>query len=134
MGLVTLVVVPMGCLMAGCGALSLPPRIRNGRWPTHPVWTVVQGAFALPGARPEDFGKVVRKRHRDHNVERMVEAVVGYASSLAAYLGDEYTDEMTDFSMVLHWMAQVGPEYLDRIDRDFAAEVQRKRIRFGVRR
>jgi hypothetical protein len=63
----------------------------------------------------------------------MIEAVVGYASSLAAYLGDEYTDEMTDFSMVLHWMAQVGPEYLDRVDRDFAAEVQRKRIRFGVR-
>ncbi|HEX4208342.1 MAG TPA: hypothetical protein VHZ51_29885, partial [Ktedonobacteraceae bacterium] len=106
----------------------------RSRWPTHPVWKVVQGAFTLPDARPEQFEKVVRKRHRDHNIDRMLEAIVGYASSLGAYLGDEYHDEMADLSMVLHWIAQAGPEYLERIDRDFAAEVERKRVRFGVRK
>jgi len=40
---------------------------------------------------------------------------------------------MVDLSLVLHWVAQAGPEYLQRIERDFAAEVQRKRVRFGVR-
>jgi len=76
---------------------------------------------------------VVRKRHRDHNIERMLEAIVGYASSLAVYLGQEYADEMVDLSMVLHWVAQAGPDYLERIERDFAEEVQRKRVRFGMR-
>ncbi len=49
------------------------------------------------------------------------------------YLGKEYADEMVDLSMVLHWVAQAGPDYLQRIERDFAEEVQRKRVRFGMR-
>ncbi len=106
---------------------------KRTRWPTHPAWKVVQAAFAAPGECPAQFGKIVRKRHRDHNVDRMLEAIVGYASSLAVYLGKEYGDEMVDLSLVLHWVAQAGPEYLQRIERDFAAEVQRKRVRFGVR-
>ena len=93
----------------------------------------MQAAFAAPGERPAQFGKVVRKRHRDQNVERMLEAIVGYASSLAVYLGQECGDEMVDLSMVLHWVAQEGPHYLQRIERDFAQEVQRKRVRFGMR-
>ncbi len=105
---------------------------RRTRWPTHPAWRVVQGAFSSPHERPEQFGRVVRKRHRDRNVDRMLEAIVGYASSLAAYLGEEYATEMTDLSLVLHWIAQAGPAYLDRIDRDFAQEVQRKRLQFGT--
>ncbi len=106
---------------------------KRTRWPTHPAWKVIQAAFAASDERPAQFGKVVRKRHRDHNVERMLEAIVGYASSLAVYLGKEYGDEMVDLSMVLHWVAQAGPDYLERIERDFAQEVQRKRVRFGLR-
>ena len=106
---------------------------KRTRWPTHPAWKVVQAAFAAPGERPAQFGKVVRKRHRDQNIERMLEAIVGYASSLAVYLGQEYSDEKVDLSMVLHWVAQAGPDYLQRIERDFAQEVQRKRVRFGMR-
>jgi len=106
---------------------------KRTRWPTHPGWKVVQGAFSGSGERPVQFGKVVRKRHRDDNIDRMLEAVVGYASSLAVYLGSQYGDEMTDLSMVLHWIAQAGPEYLERIERDFAKEVERKRVQFGVR-
>ena len=106
---------------------------KRTRWPTHPTWKVVQAAFAAPGQPPAQFGKVVRKRHRDQNIDRMLEAIVGYASSLAVYLGKEYGDERVDLSMVLHWVAQAGPDYLQRIERDFAQEVQRKRVRFGVR-
>ncbi len=106
---------------------------KRTRWPTHPAWKVVQGVFAASDERPAQFGKVVRKRHRDQNIERMLEAIVGYASSLAVYLGKEYGDEMVDLSMVLHWVAQAGPDYLERIERDFAEEVQRKRVRFGMR-
>jgi len=106
---------------------------KRTRWPTHPAWKVVQAAFAASDERPAQFGKVVRKRHRDQNIERMLEAIVGYASSLAVYLGKEYADEMVDLSMVLHWVAQAGPDYLQRIERDFAEEVQRKRVRFGMR-
>jgi hypothetical protein len=105
---------------------------KRTRWPTHPAWKVVQAAFSAPGEKPAQFGKVVRKRWRDRNVDRMLEAIVGYASSLAVYLGKEYGDELTDLSMVLHWIAQAGPEYLERVERDFAEEVQRKRVRFGV--
>ncbi len=106
---------------------------KRTRWPPHPAWKVVQAAFVVPGERPAQFGKVVRKRHRDHNIDRMLEAIVGYASSLAVYLGKEYSDELVDLSMVLHWVAQEGPDYLQRIERDFAEEVQRKRVRFGMR-
>ncbi len=106
---------------------------KRTRWPTHPVWKVVQAAFSAPDERPEQFGKVVRKRHRDHNIDRMLEAIVGYASSLAVYLGKEYGDDIADLSVVLHWVAQAGPDYLERVERDFAEEVQRKRVRFGVR-
>ena len=107
-------------------------KIRS-RWPTHPVWKVVQAAFSADDERPADFGKVVRKRHRDHHIDRMVEAMVGYASSLAAHLGGEYGKGTVDLSMVLHWLAEAGPEYLERVDRDFGEEVGRKRILFQVR-
>ena len=105
----------------------------RSRWPTHPAWSVVQAAFTDSDERPADFGKVVRKRHRDHNIDRMVEAIVGYASSLAAHLGGEYGKSTVDLSLVLHWLAQAGPEYLERVKRDFASEVQRKRVLLQVR-
>ena len=105
----------------------------RSRWPTHPGWRVVQAAFATLDERPVDFGKVVRKRHRDHNIDRMVEAIVGYTSSLAAHLGGEYSEDTVDFSLVLHWLAIAGPEYLERVKRDFASEVQRKRVLLQVR-
>jgi hypothetical protein len=33
---------------------------------------------------------------------------------------------------VLHWLVGKGDEYLERVGRDFSAEVQRKRIKFGL--
>jgi hypothetical protein len=57
---------------------------------------------------------------------------MGYLTSLAAWVGDELADPSTDLSMVLHWLSVKGDEYLERVDRDFGMEVQRKRTRFGV--
>jgi hypothetical protein len=34
--------------------------------------------------------------------------------------------------VVLHWLMQEGNNYLQRVKRDFGAEVQRKRLKFGL--
>ncbi len=73
----------------------------------------------------------MRKRWEDHNITKGIEAVIGYLTSLAAWAGGELAEEGVDLSMVLHWLAAKGGSYLERVDRDFSAEVQRKRIKFG---
>ena len=105
---------------------------KRSRWPTHPTWEVVQRAFLANTEVPEQVGKVVRKRHEEHNIHKALEAVMGYLTSLAAWAGGELAHEGVDLSVVLHWLMQRGSEYLERVDRDFAVEVQRKRTRFGV--
>jgi hypothetical protein len=112
-----------------------PSDKKRSRWPTHPVWKVVQGAFLEDIEMPPQFGKIVRKRWEDHNIEKGVEAMIGYASSLAAWAArefPEFADPDMDFSVFLHWFAEKGTDYLKRLERDFGIEVQRKRVRFGV--
>ncbi len=99
----------------------------RSRWPTHPVWKVVQGAFLVPGQKPEQFGKIVRKRHRDRNVQKGIEAVMGYLTSLAAWVEDEVGAD-ADLSVVLSWFHEKGNSYLDRLGRDFVEEVEYKRL------
>ncbi len=104
----------------------------RSRWPTHPVWKLVQGAFLKPMEVPPQFGKIVRKRWEDHNIDKGIEAVIGYLSSLAAWVGGDLADDGADLSVVLHWLMQEGNNYLQRVKRDFGAEVQRKRLKFGL--
>lgn len=113
------------CVIPGTGK-------SRSRWPTHPAWEVVQRAFLVDVALPENVGKVVRRRHEEHNVNRALEGVMGYLTSLAAWVGGELAEEAVDLSVVLHWLMGKGEAYLTRVDRDFAAEVRRKRKRFGV--
>ena len=85
--------------------------IGSRRWPVHPAWVVVQGAFSEetdPG-----LGPLVRKRIREKNVERGIAATIGYISTLAAWLGGEYTSQDADVSLMLHWLSEVGPGYND---------------------
>ncbi len=105
---------------------------KRSRWPTCPAWEVVQRAFLADTQVPEQIGKVVRKRHEQHNIDKGLEAVMGYLTSLAAWAGGELADPCNDLSIVLHWLYVRGNEYLEKVDRDFGAEVQRKRARFGV--
>src|SRR6266566_1386083 len=100
----------------------------RSRWPTHPVWQLIQAAFLDPMEVPPQFGKIVRKRWEEHSIEKGIEAVMGYLTSLAAWAGSELAEDGVDFSVVLHWLAKSGGDYLERVKRDFSVEVQRKRM------
>ncbi|HLI07064.1 MAG TPA: hypothetical protein VKV40_10905, partial [Ktedonobacteraceae bacterium] len=104
----------------------------RSRWPTHPAWKVVQQAFTEPMEVPKDFGKIVRHRWEQRNIEKGIEAVTGYLTSLAAWAGGELADPEIDVSVAFHWLAVKVSEYLQRLDRDFASEVQRKRVKFHL--
>lgn len=103
----------------------------RSRWPVHPVWELIQGAFQQECETPERFGQVVRKRHYDHNIRKGVEAMVGYATSLASWVGGDLADPEADFSVFLHWLAIHGQKYLAERDLSFGAEVQRKLLSYG---
>ncbi len=64
----------------------------------------------------------------EHNIDKGIEAVMGYLTSLAAWVGGELAEDGTDLSVVLHWLALKGEDYLERVKRDFSLEVQRKRV------
>lgn len=108
------------------------------RWPTHPAWHVVQGAFSEPAEQPEHFGKMVRKRWRERNIDKGIEAVIGYATSLVSWVGDEIMADsgfdLWDCSLpdFLRWFEREGQTYLDRKDLHFGMEVMRKRAKFGI--
>jgi hypothetical protein len=104
----------------------------RSRWPTHPAWKEVQLAFAQSVAIPEQFGRIIRKRHEERSIEKGIEAVIGYITSMAAWAGDELAEDGVDLSVVLHWLAMKGQEYLERVDRDFSAEIARKRVKLGL--
>jgi hypothetical protein len=104
----------------------------RSRWPTHPTWQLIQAAFLDPLEAPPQFGKIVRKRWEEHNIEKGIEAVIGYLTSLAAWAGGELAEDGVDLSVVLHWLVGKGDEYLERVGRDFSVEVQRKRVKLGL--
>jgi hypothetical protein len=104
----------------------------RSRWPTHPVWQLIQAAFLDPIEVPPQFGKIVRKRWEEHNIDKGIEQVMGHLTSLAAWAGGELAEDGADLSVVLHWLAVKGDEYLQRVKRDFSLEVQRKRLKFGL--
>jgi hypothetical protein len=104
----------------------------RSRWPTHPAWKEVQGAFTQSVTIPEQFGRIIRKRHEERSIEKGIEAVIGYLTSMAAWAGGELAEDGVDLSVVLHWLAMKGQEYLERVDRDFSAEIARKRVKLGL--
>ena len=110
-----------------------PNRDTNrARWPTHPTWKVVQNAFTEPLATPEHFGTIIRQRREEMNIERALEAIVGYSTSVAAWHGGTLAQPETDFSVFLHWLAVNGEDLIQRKGKDFSREVRRKRIKLGL--
>ena len=73
----------------------------RSRWPTHPQWVIVQSAFTAPFVMPEQMGKIVRKRKEKRSIDKAVEAMFGYATSMAAWEGDELPELDTDISTFL---------------------------------
>jgi hypothetical protein len=104
----------------------------RARWPTHPSWKVVQQAFTDPQQPPPHFGKIIRKRQEDFEVERALEAILGYSTSLSAHKGGKLAQPDVDLSVFLHWLAVNGADLLARRGKDFSTEIQRKRIQLGL--
>lgn len=95
----------------------------RSRWPVHPAWVVVQRAFS----REEDgLGPLVRERIRERNIRRGLTSVLGYLSTLSAWLGGDLARSDTDISQVLHWLNDAGNDYLEEQGVDFAKLVERK--------
>ncbi len=104
----------------------------RSRWSTHPAWVEVQRAFLVDPERPEHFGKIIRKRKEQHNIQKGVEAALGYGTSLSAWAGGDLADPGADISMFLHWFAEAASQHMLSKDMDFGAEVIRKRIKLGL--
>ncbi len=115
---------------AGWLRYTLPTEDSNrSRWPLHPAWVVVQSAFMEP-VEPA-LGPVVRQRIRQKNLERGLAAMIGYSSTLAAWLGEQYAAPDADLSLTLQWLYEHGQAYLQEKDRDFLQEVARKQQIYG---
>jgi hypothetical protein len=111
------------------------PRVDDttrSRWPVHPVWHEVQAAFSTVTNWPEDFHEVLRKRKQGWNTDRAIESTMGFATSLAAHVGGDLARPDADLSLFLRWLYEAGMDYLEVKQREFAQEVLRKRVEFGL--
>lgn len=104
----------------------------RARWPTHPVWRLLQTAYMTVPEMPEHFGRIVRKRREEQNIDKGIVALLGYATSVAAWASKELGDDYIDLSMFLHWFMERGEKMLKKQKRDFAEEVERKRVMLGA--
>ncbi len=104
----------------------------RSRWSTHPAWVEVQRAFLVDSQRPEHFGKIIRQRKEQHNIQKGVEAALGYGTSLSAWVGGDLADPDADITLFLHWFAEAASQHMLNKDMDFGAEVRRKRIKLGL--
>jgi hypothetical protein len=100
----------------------------RARWPVHAAWTVIQKAFAQ---EDDGLGPIVRVRKREKNIERGLASVIGYLSTLAAWVGDDLASPEVDMSLVLRWLYGAGLDYLEEKDRDFSKLVQQKQKLYG---
>ena len=95
----------------------------RARWPIDPAWAVVQGAFSQ---EDDGLGPVVRERIREKNIWRGLASVMGYLSTLSAWVGGDLASEEVDVSHVLHWLHDAGLDFLDKQGIDFAHQVELK--------
>jgi hypothetical protein len=85
---------------------------------------------------PVPMGEVIRRRKREVNIQHGVACIVGYLSTLAAWLGGskssgERVDE-ADFLFVLAWLRERTPCCLKSVDLKFTQAVYYKRVMYGL--
>src|SRR2546430_735476 len=68
----------------------------------------------------DGLGPIVRVRKREKNIERGLASVIGYLSTLAAWVGGDLATPEADISLVLRWLYGAGLDYLDEKERDFS--------------
>jgi hypothetical protein len=109
------------------------PTKNRKRWPTDPIWTLVQSAFdQYENQETEAFGPIIRKRKREKNLERATAAIAGYASTYAAW--DETTTTEDDISVVFSRLYEGVTQRLEQRGIDFTAKMQEKRALYSVPR
>ena len=86
----------------------------------------------VPCTVPVQFGKIIRKRKEQRNIDKAVELMFCYANSMAAWEGDELPELDTDISTFLMRFVERSLLYQKQSKKDFAAEVRRKRIKLGL--
>ncbi len=97
----------------------------RSRWPVHPAWAVMQQAFST---EDEGLGPLVRERIREKNIRQGLASVIGYLSTLSAWVGGDLASREVEISLVLHWLYEAGADYLDEKGCSFAALVRQKRL------
>jgi len=107
---------------------TVPDQDTNrSRWEVHPVWEVVQGAFAVTLTPDQvEMGPVIRERKRKVNTDMMIAQVVGCLITLHAWDKARQLCERDDLSLVLHDFYERGEDYLARKQKDFSAAVRYK--------
>jgi hypothetical protein len=108
--------------------------VNRSRWPVHPCWRVIQGAFLAPAPASIDLQPLQRRCKRKENMRRALAAVAGYASTTEAWRRN-YADEQRnepdiepDISDTFHFLYENVQAYLDDTGRDFSKLVQKKRL------
>lgn len=91
----------------------------RSRWPTHPNWVVVQQAFIVKCEVPAQFGKIIRKRKEQRNIDKAVESMFSYATSMAAWEGDELSELDTDISTFLSRFGERSLVYQKAVKKGF---------------
>src|SRR5579859_5274609 len=97
----------------------------RSRWPVHPAWEAIQQAFA---AEDEGLGPLVRERIREKNIRQGLASVIGYLSTLSAWVGGDLASREVDISQVLQWLYDAGADFLDEKGCSFADLVRQKRL------
>ena len=90
---------------------------------------VIQGAFVQ---EDDGLGPIVLVRKREKNIEHGLASVIGYLSTLAAWVGGDLAAPEVDISLVLRWLYGAGLDYLDEKERDFSKLVQQKKKLYGA--
>ena len=97
----------------------------RSRWPVHPAWAIVQQAFS---SEDEGLGPLVRERIREKNIRQGLASVIGYLSTLSAWVGGDLARRDADISLVLRWLYEAGLDYLEEKGCEFADLVRQKRL------
>jgi hypothetical protein len=113
----------------------------RSRWPVHPCWQVIQGAFlpSSPASVPVDVQPFQRRCKRTVNMMRALAAVAGYTSTVEAWRRN-YADERKreepeiepDISDTFHFLYMNVQAYIEDTGRDFTKLVKKKRVLYRL--